>query len=125
MIGEKYVCANCHGTFEKTVSEEDARAEQAANGWGSIPSDEMAVVCDDCYRIIQKTMLDLTQPPRVYHKNVPIASIPTRQPPLWLRLWCAIKFGHDYDMVFPTEHSLEWYFVCKHCGHTVKEMPTL
>jgi len=46
----EYQCARCHGVFGKGLSEEEARAEQVANGWGDIPDEDTALVCDDSYK---------------------------------------------------------------------------
>lgn len=47
-----YTCAECHGTFNKGRSDEEARAEASANGFDNIPAAEMVVVCDECYNAI-------------------------------------------------------------------------
>lgn len=45
-----YTCSNCHQWFEyeEGWTDDDAFAEAEANGFDL--SDDMAVVCDDCYR---------------------------------------------------------------------------
>lgn len=47
-------CENCGKKFEppSTWTEEDARKEQAENGWGNVSNEDMAVVCDECYKIM-------------------------------------------------------------------------
>lgn len=48
-LAETFVCANCHGTFAKVWSDEQAWAE-ADERWPGMPEDQLAVICDDCYR---------------------------------------------------------------------------
>ena len=51
------------GYVGKKRSEADALAEKAANGWGDIPLEECAVVCDDCYdKAITQKMEDTRHP---------------------------------------------------------------
>jgi O-acetyl-ADP-ribose deacetylase (regulator of RNase III) len=40
----------CGGVFKKGWTDEEASAEQEANGWGALAPEDTAVVCDDCYR---------------------------------------------------------------------------
>lgn len=47
---KQYKCAECGGVFDFGWTDEEAKAEQEANGWGDIPPGFMAVVCDDCYK---------------------------------------------------------------------------
>jgi hypothetical protein len=49
---DTYVCAVCHGTFEKTWTDEEAKAEEADVFGGNDP--DAAVVCDDCYNILMR-----------------------------------------------------------------------
>jgi hypothetical protein len=44
-----YTCAACEGVFDYGWTEEEALAEKEEN-FGDMPTEEMAVVCDDCYR---------------------------------------------------------------------------
>lgn len=55
---KQYRCAECGEVFEFGWTEEEARAEQEANGWGDIPDDFMGVVCDDCYKKIIRDLHD-------------------------------------------------------------------
>jgi hypothetical protein len=48
-IGEQYQCEICGGWFTKTVSDEDAQAEQSAL-WQPQPGEENGIACDDCFR---------------------------------------------------------------------------
>jgi len=50
---KQYQCAECGGIFEYGWTDEEAKAEQAANGWENIPDECMAVVCDDCYKKLE------------------------------------------------------------------------
>lgn len=45
-------CAQCGVVFEKAWSDEEARAEQNANGFNDMAEDDLCVVCDDCYQEI-------------------------------------------------------------------------
>ena len=47
-VGEPYECAVCHETFVKTITDEEALAEQAAI-WQPRPG-ESSLVCDGCFR---------------------------------------------------------------------------
>jgi len=47
--GDTYECAHCHGVFVADWDDADAAAEQAAV-WAAAPDDEVAVICDNCYR---------------------------------------------------------------------------
>lgn len=47
--GDEYTCEHCKGTFLKSRSDEEARAETVANGF---PLDDLVIVCDDCYRLV-------------------------------------------------------------------------
>jgi hypothetical protein len=47
-IGEPYRCWVCGGTFTKTCSDEEAKAEQAGI-WQPQPGDD-GIVCDDCFQ---------------------------------------------------------------------------
>lgn len=50
LASDEYRCSMCRGIFKKGWTDEEAEAEQEANGWGSLPPEECAVVCDDCYQ---------------------------------------------------------------------------
>jgi hypothetical protein len=50
----EYQCAECGGVFERGWTEEQARAEQAANGFADLPPEDTACVCEDCYQEIAK-----------------------------------------------------------------------
>jgi len=43
----EYTCAACHETFDSAWTDEEARAEQVANGFDKVPCD---ITCDDCYK---------------------------------------------------------------------------
>ena len=47
-IGDLYECAVCHGTFAKTISDEEARAE-ARSLFPAEDLEDTGVVCDDCF----------------------------------------------------------------------------
>lgn len=49
----EYTCAECGKTFTTAWSDEEANAEAAKN-FPTMPIEEMAVVCDDCYRAIMR-----------------------------------------------------------------------
>jgi hypothetical protein len=46
---KEYQCAVCKGVFQNGWTDEEARAEQEANGWKDADCD---IVCDDCYDAI-------------------------------------------------------------------------
>lgn len=46
---KQYRCEQCGGVFDFGWTDEEAKAEMAANGWGDMPPEDMAIVCDDCY----------------------------------------------------------------------------
>lgn len=48
---EQYTCAQCGGTFDKVWSEEEAMSE-SVELWGEMDAEDLAVVCDDCFRIM-------------------------------------------------------------------------
>lgn len=47
-MNPSFTCDQCHGTFEKGWTDEEAAAEAAAN-FGDRLGDDPAVVCDDCF----------------------------------------------------------------------------
>lgn len=47
---DSYTCANCHSTYKKAWSDEEADKEFEQNFPGS--NDEKAIVCDDCYQMM-------------------------------------------------------------------------
>lgn len=44
----EYRCGACDGVFEYGWTEEEAKEE--AKQWGDLKPEDMAVVCDDCYK---------------------------------------------------------------------------
>ena len=50
MDDNEYICENCNGVFEKRRTDEEAMNECIENGFD--PEDELAVICDDCYKRI-------------------------------------------------------------------------
>jgi len=48
-MSDTYTCAACDGVFSFDWTEEEALAEKEKN-WGDMPIEDMAIVCDDCYR---------------------------------------------------------------------------
>jgi len=49
---DEYECARCGGTFEKALSEEEARAE-LKEFFGDVSVGECVLVCDDCWQKIR------------------------------------------------------------------------
>ncbi len=45
----EYQCASCNNIYEKGWSDEEAEAEMK-DLWGNLPKEEMAIVCDDCFK---------------------------------------------------------------------------
>ena len=64
LLADEYRCAMCGGVFKKAWPDEEAEAEQEANGWGALAPEDRAVVCDDCYR--QMTAL---YPPEEFNRD--------------------------------------------------------
>ena len=48
-----YRCERCGGVFEETRSDDEAQAEAAAK-WPTVPMEDMAEVCDDCYQLLMR-----------------------------------------------------------------------
>lgn len=46
---KSFQCAQCRGVFDFGWTDEEAKAEMAKNGWGAMPPEDMALICDDCY----------------------------------------------------------------------------
>jgi DNA-directed RNA polymerase subunit RPC12/RpoP len=59
VTAEEYVCANCHGTFEKAWTDEEALAEYEAAFTEEERADVREVVCDDCYTLIMADKIEL------------------------------------------------------------------
>lgn len=59
----EYRCAHCGEVYEKGWTEAEALAESAEN-FGPIASDDVAVVCDDCYKKMVAAI-----PPKEWVKN--------------------------------------------------------
>jgi hypothetical protein len=56
---EVYTCEECGGQFEKGWDDTEAHQERVANGFAAIPNEQMATVCDDCYKaIVARNRLD-------------------------------------------------------------------
>lgn len=66
LLADEYRCAMCGGVFKKAWTDEEAKAEQEANGWGALAPEDSAVVCDNCYR--QMTAL---YPPAEFNRDQP------------------------------------------------------
>lgn len=47
---ETFTCAACHGTFPKGWSDEEALAESVDVFGVALPTEDQAVICDDCYK---------------------------------------------------------------------------
>ncbi len=50
-MSEEFTCVICGGAYDKAWDDEDAEAELIST-FGAVPLDECAVVCDDCYLIL-------------------------------------------------------------------------
>lgn len=61
----EYRCSMCHNVFEKGWTDEEARAEEAANFGRSEPN--AAIVCDDCYKKFMSGFIGNTEPARAVH----------------------------------------------------------
>ena len=51
---KSYTCAACGAAFEKSRPDEEALAE-AHELFGDMPKEELAVVCNDCWRKLMAT----------------------------------------------------------------------
>jgi hypothetical protein len=56
---KQFTCEQCGGTFDCGWTDDEAKAEAEANGFGEIPDGDMAVICDDCYNTIMGTNPDV------------------------------------------------------------------
>lgn len=50
-----YKCAVCNGEFEKGWSDEEAHEEYLKN-FGKNNTDEIEIICDDCYKLVMKKL---------------------------------------------------------------------
>ena len=50
MTARIYTCEVCHGTFNKTRSDEEAREEMQALWRTQEGDDDPGIVCDDCFK---------------------------------------------------------------------------
>ena len=50
---KEYHCENCHQTFLKVVSDEEAMKE-CLDIWGKDPEEKYVIVCDDCFKKIME-----------------------------------------------------------------------
>lgn len=51
MTNDQYTCDKCSGVFDKGWSDEEAEKERIEN-FGHLNPEDMATVCDPCYRKI-------------------------------------------------------------------------
>ena len=52
---KQYTCDRCGRSFtddDPDWGQAEADAEQAANGWTGVPDEDMARICDDCYKLV-------------------------------------------------------------------------
>lgn len=50
-MATEYVCAHCHGRFNKTTEADDRAHAEAERQWGRRgDAPGMVEICDDCYR---------------------------------------------------------------------------
>lgn len=48
----QFKCECCLGIFEEGWTEEEAQKERIKNGFGDIPDEDLARVCEDCYQML-------------------------------------------------------------------------
>lgn len=48
----EFTCESCHRTFERGRPDDEATTESKTL-WGDLPKEELAVVCDDCFRALR------------------------------------------------------------------------
>lgn len=51
MKSNEFKC-DCCGYVGKKRPESEAKAEQIKNGWGNMNKEDMAIVCDNCFKKI-------------------------------------------------------------------------
>ena len=51
-LGVEQKCDCCGGIFTSGWTQEDALNEKESNGWGDMNKDDMAEVCNNCYKEI-------------------------------------------------------------------------
>lgn len=58
MEPEEYQCEHCKGIFTKVQDEDDATVAEFAENFPDTPKDEeLAIICDDCYKAFMRWML--------------------------------------------------------------------
>lgn len=71
MTDIQFTCQKCHGTFNKSWSEEEAEKEFSTSPWG-IPGDDRVIICDDCFQLFKKWFDSLTpEQQKQIKKNIP------------------------------------------------------
>lgn len=55
MKENEYKCDQCGNIYEFGWSEEEAEKEMKEN-WGDISKEDMAIVCDDCYDVMNPNL---------------------------------------------------------------------
>ena len=53
---DQYQCGACGGIFEKGWSDSEAEAERLSLFGDTVPQNECAIVCDDCYQEWMKSI---------------------------------------------------------------------
>jgi DNA-directed RNA polymerase subunit RPC12/RpoP len=53
-LGE-FICADCHGTFQKTISDAEAFAADKQVFGDELTYENGVIICEDCYQKILKT----------------------------------------------------------------------
>lgn len=74
-MADTYECSNCHQTFEKGWSDEEASAEYAGK-FPTLTVEDAAIVCDDCYNKIMGWADTLPESERL-HLTSPDQTKPT------------------------------------------------
>ncbi len=50
-MSNTYTCEACNRTFDKVDTDDDVKAE-AQVLWGDVDPDQLATVCDDCFKAV-------------------------------------------------------------------------
>jgi hypothetical protein len=66
----QFICEECGRKYDKSISDEEAHAERLEN-FGTAFADDLAIICDDCYLILQERAREM-------HGVVAVAGQPDR-----------------------------------------------
>lgn len=58
MKDNEFKCGSCGGIFEMAWSEKESKKEAEKNWGEKADIENMAIICDDCYKILMPTLLN-------------------------------------------------------------------